>query len=452
MTEQLSTRNDFAGSDETALQQSNAVGVVASHAREESELKAMFAVAQQVQRDERAAFRRAMISCERPRFAEGTTYSFPRGGSQISGPSVKLARELARCFGNVTYDLRIVETSDDEIHIRAVALDLVNVVRVAVEDKFAKKVQRKRGGTTQWVEPDERDLRELVNRRGAICIRNALLQLLPPDLVEDAVDVARQTLESAAEGDLENDRGATLRALLEAFKKIGVRREHIEAFIGRDYNTTTPSQVAQLRQVYRSIADGHTNAASHFDIDDSAQRQSTSDLNDALRAPESVPDASSAAVHDMSGVKPPATPDDAVSAPESTTINDEGSTKDNQDAFAGDSVAPIAHKDVESAAESGSAHETTEHAEAEGNTPEPATANVSAISGLDLEAANLSVFDLVAGCKGFEDMLAWTPNSNRCRQARTKYLQTTTISEAKDTDLRAYYVELAMRVETQQAQ
>ena len=49
---------------------------------------------------------------------------------------------------------------------------------------------------TEWTVPDERDLRELTNRRGAICVRNAILALVPPDLVEDAMATADQTLEA----------------------------------------------------------------------------------------------------------------------------------------------------------------------------------------------------------------------------------------------------------------
>ena len=242
------------------------MGVVASQAREEHELKALFVVAYQRGRDERQCFDKVMVSCERPSFADGATYSFPRGGAQVAGPSVKLAREIARCWGGMSYELRIVDQDAESVHIRGIAIDLVAGTRVAMEDRFAKKIQRKlKSGETKWIEPDERDLRELINRRGAICVRNALLQLFPPDLVEDAQERAQATLESAASGDLEKNRAETIKALLASFKSAGVTQDQIEGLTGRPIQDITPTEVAKLRTIYTSLKDGMTRPSDHFE-------------------------------------------------------------------------------------------------------------------------------------------------------------------------------------------
>lgn len=241
------------------------MGVVASQAREEHELKALFVVAYQRGRNERDCFDKVMVSCERPSFADGATYSFPRGGTQVTGPSIKLAREIARCWGGVSYELRIVDESPESVHIRGIAIDFVAVIRVAMEDRFGKKIQRKlRSGETKWIEPDERDLRELINRRGAICVRNALLQLFPPDLVEDAQERSQATLEAAASGDLEKNRAKTIAALLASFKTVGVTQDQVEGFTGRPIQDITPTEVAKLRTIYASLKDGVTRPSDHF--------------------------------------------------------------------------------------------------------------------------------------------------------------------------------------------
>ncbi len=58
-------------------------------------------------------------------------------------------------------------------------IKVTHVHDMEIDDTFRKKIQRKRDGQTVWVTPDERDLRELTNKRGAILERNCLLKLQP---------------------------------------------------------------------------------------------------------------------------------------------------------------------------------------------------------------------------------------------------------------------------------
>src|SRR5690606_6079028 len=69
------------------------VGALSAATREEAEIKAAIVVAKRFPRDEAAAFTRIIKSCGRPIFAERAAYRYPRGGQQIEGPSVNLARE-----------------------------------------------------------------------------------------------------------------------------------------------------------------------------------------------------------------------------------------------------------------------------------------------------------------------------------------------------------------------
>src|SRR5690606_32675204 len=93
-------------------------GAASAVAREEAEMKSAIFLARQFPRDEAAAYTKIIKSCRRPTFAEGAMYRFPRGGQQVEGPSVQLAREIARCWGNIRYGLRIVSVDAEMIHIR----------------------------------------------------------------------------------------------------------------------------------------------------------------------------------------------------------------------------------------------------------------------------------------------------------------------------------------------
>ncbi len=242
-------------------------GTVAAVAREEAEIKAAIVLARGNPRDEARAYTRIIQSCQRPTFAEGACYSFPRGGARVEGPSIDMARELARCWTNVRYGLRIVTEDAASVHIKGYAYDLEANNYVEAEDKFSKLIQRKnRDGGTSWVQPDERDLRELVNRRGAICVRNAILQLIPPDIIEDAVLKVGETMRKAAAGDLEQDRPAAIRRMVLAFANIQVTTEMLAGKIGNSVDNITDEQLAELRKIYASMRDGNSKREDHFEV------------------------------------------------------------------------------------------------------------------------------------------------------------------------------------------
>lgn len=260
---------DLAGFEESAGavgQLATQAGTASAVAREEAELKAAIVLARRFPRDEAAAYTKIIKSCQRPGFAEGCAYCFPRGGQNVKGPSVDLAREMARCWGNIRYGQRIVSLDEDHVHIKGYAYDCETNNYIEAEDKFEKLVQRKRGGQTQWVKPDERDLRELVNRRGAICVRNAILQVMPPDVVDDAVRQADETMRKAAAGDIKQDREGALRRLALAFSELGVNTDMIATKLGHPLELITDDELATLRQVFKSVRDGNSKREDHFDI------------------------------------------------------------------------------------------------------------------------------------------------------------------------------------------
>lgn len=281
MSEDMVVRggNPFAAVEVRAATGGDAVAT--SHAREQHELQALFTVAQSIGRNERAAWDRVMTSCERPTFADGALYSYPRAGQQITGPSVKMAREVMRAWTSIVVDSpRMVEVTADEVHIRAVAIDLVSCNRTAMEDRFAKLVERKGRG---WVKPDERDLRELINRRAAMLERNCILKLIPADVVDAAVSKVRATMVQVASGDLATKRAEVCKGILAAFGAIGATREMLEAHIGRALDQITGTQLSDLRAIYRSIQDGNTSLADHFP-QAAAKSAASQDLSDKLRA------------------------------------------------------------------------------------------------------------------------------------------------------------------------
>ncbi len=241
-------------------------GTLAVVTREQTEIQARVFSAKKFPRDEEKAYSRLMNSMTRLTMAESAEYSFPRGGKAVTGPSVDLAREGARCWGNIHYGLRIVSSTDQKIHIRGFAVDLETNTYAEAEDEFKPLIQRKIPGTkeTEWRTPDERDLRELINRRGAICVRNALLQILPPDIIEDARKRANETLQQAADGSLSANREDTIRRMVLNFDKIGVSKEMLEEYLTHPLSLITGEELSELKRIWKSINDGQTKREEHF--------------------------------------------------------------------------------------------------------------------------------------------------------------------------------------------
>lgn len=204
-------------------------------------------------RDEQAARDRLHETCRRPEFAEGAEYTFDRGGTEVSGASVRLAREVARCWGNLRHGVRILALTDTDVHLEGWCWDLESNTHVSVESRFMRLVERKAGRGTEWVRPNERQLRELVAKQGAVAVRNAILQVIPTDVVEGALAVCHHTLKAEAGKGSREDQ---LRALLASFAEYEVTPGELERFVGRVSREWTKEDVVRLRQAFRAIRDG----------------------------------------------------------------------------------------------------------------------------------------------------------------------------------------------------
>lgn len=308
---------------------SNELAPTAAAAEKQYEIQGAMVLAKRFPRNEDAAFEKLMKACNRTSFAEDAEYSFPRGKVQddngkwvpnyVKGPSVNLAREAARIWGNIRYGLNIKTETEDMRHIQGWAYDLETNTRVEADDSFLKLIFRKNGG---WQKPDERDLRELTNRRAAILIRNCILQLLPKDLIEDAIGATRSTLQAGAAQDPEGAR----KKIITAFSSINVSVAMLETYLGHELAQASPAQIAELRTIYKSIADGNSkwaeyvNGNGHTDAEELKNKTeaNAAALKDKLTKPnivdETGPDVT---VADAQAAEPEAkTPEEGASVDE----------------------------------------------------------------------------------------------------------------------------------------
>lgn len=225
------------------------------------EIQGCITIALKFPRNEDEAYGALMKSCQRPSFAEKASYKFPRGGQDIKGPSAHLAREAGRVWKNIRYGFEIIRDDDTNIHLRGWAWDMQTNTRVTQDAHFKKLVFRKKGG---WVIPDERDLRELVNKHGSIAERNCLLKLIPSDFIEDAMGTAAQTLRGDTAQDIDGHR----KRMIVAFAGLNVSVGDLEGYLGNPLKQASPDQIADLRTIFKSIQDGQSRWSDYVRSDD----------------------------------------------------------------------------------------------------------------------------------------------------------------------------------------
>ena len=159
--------------------------------REMAEVQAAVLMARRFQRDEMRAIEKIKNACARPGLAESAVYQYSRGGTDVSGPSIRLAEAIAAAWGNLQYGVREIEQRNGESTCEAFAWDMETNVRVAKSFKVSHIRHTRKGDT---ILTDPRDIYEMVANQGARRVRACILGVIPGDVVEDAVKQCETTL------------------------------------------------------------------------------------------------------------------------------------------------------------------------------------------------------------------------------------------------------------------
>lgn len=224
-----------------------------------AEVQSAMILARRFPRDHVAALDRILNACTRPSLAEGALYTYSRGGTDISGPSIRLAETIAQNWGNIQFGVRELEQREGESVVEAFAWDLeTNTRQVKV---FQVRHERHTDqGVKMLTKP--RDIYELVANHGARRLRACILGVVPGDIVEEAVKQCEVTLQSSAESNPEK-----VKALIAAFGAMRITSTQIEKRIQRRIDSIQPAQIVQLRKIYASMRDGMSKPEDWFEYE-----------------------------------------------------------------------------------------------------------------------------------------------------------------------------------------
>jgi hypothetical protein len=265
---------------------------VAAAESAKARIQAAFLMALHKPRNSDQARVNILEACKRPMFAERVEYSKPVGGKAIKGPSVRFAELALREWQNVMTESQVIYEDETVRRIRVSITDLETNASFSKEIQIGKTVERRRadgrevvsertntdGKQTYIVKATDE---ELHNKEAALiskALRNEGLRLIPSDIVDEAIEVAKETLKKQDA----QDPNAAKKKLLDAFAEIGIKPKDLEEYLKHKTDLITPAELQDLRGIYRAIKDGDAKWAEYIQPDPVEQK--TEDKKDELKA------------------------------------------------------------------------------------------------------------------------------------------------------------------------
>lgn len=237
-------------SQRPALPASVNMGAVSIEAeRAVAEARGQMQLAKMFPRNLNAAHAELMESCAIPAMASVAFYSVPRGNSKITGPSIRLAEEIARVFGNFEFGHRELSRGDGKSEVEVYAWDKETnnrsirqiTVRHVIDTQNGPKPCR-----------DQGEIDNLIANKASKQLRGRILAMMPKWLVESAIEQCKLTISGGNKEPL----SVRVRKMTGAFAPYGVTVEHIEKRIGKKLDDILLDELVDLIGVYNAIKEG----------------------------------------------------------------------------------------------------------------------------------------------------------------------------------------------------
>lgn len=212
----------------------------AEQQRSIAEVQARMIIAKANPRDPMRSMELILQDCTRQTLADKALYSYARGGTDITGPTIRLAEAIAQRWGNIASGFKELSRAHGYSEVVAYAWDLQSGFYDERQFQVRHWRDTKQGGR---VVTDERDIYELTANAAQRRKRAVLLTVIPGDVVEAAIAQCEETLHTTADTSPE----AMLR-MIEAFGQFEVTREQIEKRIQRRIDSIRPGSGRPVAQ------------------------------------------------------------------------------------------------------------------------------------------------------------------------------------------------------------
>lgn len=125
------------------------------------------------------------LATENTDVASSCFYSFPQGGTQVDGPSVRLAEIMVNCWGNMRSEKYVVDVLDDKVIGGGMCADLQK--NTAMKCQTERSILNKKGKRY----PDHM-IEKTANAASSIAFRNAVFSVIPQAYIEPVYQAARE--------------------------------------------------------------------------------------------------------------------------------------------------------------------------------------------------------------------------------------------------------------------
>ena len=192
--------------------------------------------------------------CWDPKLADEAVWEYPKGGQNLSGPSIRLLETVARLAGNIDYGINTLAVTDEGTYAEVYCLDLETNAK-ARKEIFTKHVAPRWNRDARQMQKtqltDEREIYEHTANLETRRLRACMEAIMPKALLDACVRVCDQVVVAEA---AMNDKSVP--NLVKAFGKLGVTPQMLEKWLGYPLAKITPRRFVRLRRIHQSIKDG----------------------------------------------------------------------------------------------------------------------------------------------------------------------------------------------------
>lgn len=224
----------------------NAGAVAIEQERAIAEAQGQLTLAKRFPRSMTAAMTDFMDACNSPEFAATAFYSVPNRGS---GPSIRLAEEAARCYGNFVYGHRELSRSEGKSEIEVYAWDMEKNNRSSRQITVMHVTDTK-NGPRKLV--DQADIDNKIANVASKQMRGRILALMPKHMIAAGVAAAKRALAGGGEKPLSE----RIVAMVQTFARFGVTKAHLQAHLSHEIDNTTVDELADLMGIFNALKEG----------------------------------------------------------------------------------------------------------------------------------------------------------------------------------------------------
>ncbi len=269
------TRHELTG---TVTQENNETAQTAISTKIRAEIESSLVLARKFPRDENNVRIGVLKTCRIPSFAEKAKYKKPQGKTQdekgkwvqnyVIGPSIRLAEELFRQWGNITFESAVLYEDGKRRIVAVRAMDLQTLATTSAQFIVEKTVERKDGKYREIISERMNSKNEKVcivvatedevlskqNNMMSKYRRNLIIQLIPTYILQDAIEIIDEVVLSGIKEDPEKSK----KTIMDNFAKIGVLPSDLEKYLNHPLTQIIPSEIAELKDLHMAIAERET--------------------------------------------------------------------------------------------------------------------------------------------------------------------------------------------------